>query len=100
MDGQTQQEFLHAVKAALRLTWDDLAERAGLKPRALKTYRMPVTSKDYRKMNGLAREAIANLLEERRSHDQAGHRPQPSPDEAGKVQAARRALREPETSAS
>jgi hypothetical protein len=66
MNEQTQQEFLLAVKSELGLEWDDLAERAGIKPRALKTYRMPPTSKDFRSMPSLARDAIERLLKDSR----------------------------------
>jgi hypothetical protein len=43
MTEMTQQEFLRTVKSELQLEWNDLAVRAGIKPRALKTYRMPPT---------------------------------------------------------
>lgn len=57
-----QQEYLKAAKATLGLTWDDFALKAGINPRALKTYRMPGTSKDFRTMPSLARSAIDRLL--------------------------------------
>jgi len=59
-----QQDFLKAAKEALDLKWDELAERSGISARALKTYRMPETSKDFRHLPGLARAAISRLLEE------------------------------------
>lgn len=62
MTEQTQQEYLQAAKAALGLEWDDFAEKAGIKPRAFKTYRMPSTSKDFRPLPPLARDAVDRLL--------------------------------------
>lgn len=62
MTEQTQQEYLKAAKATLGLEWDDFAEKAGIKPRAFKTYRMPSTSKDFRTLPPLARSAIDRLL--------------------------------------
>lgn len=62
MTEQTQQEYLKAAKATLGLEWDDLAKKAGIKPRALKTYRMPDSSKDHRGLPDLARDAIDRLL--------------------------------------
>lgn len=59
----SQQDFLKAAKAQLGLTWDELAEASGINPRALKTYRMPITSQDYRPMPDLARAAVSRLLE-------------------------------------
>jgi hypothetical protein len=44
MEENEQQAFLRQAKEALGLTWDDLARASGIAPRALKTYRMPVTS--------------------------------------------------------
>ena len=48
---QPQQEFLQAAKASLGLTWDELAEQAGIAPRALKNYRMPDDSQNHRSMH-------------------------------------------------
>lgn len=62
MTEQTQQEYLKAAKAALNVEWDALAAMAGIKPRALKTYRMPATSRDHRSLPDLARRAIDGLL--------------------------------------
>lgn len=64
MTEQTQQEYLKAAKETLGVEWDVLAELAGIKPRALKTYRMPDSSKDHRGMPDLARRAIDGLLAE------------------------------------
>jgi hypothetical protein len=60
---QSQQEFLHAAKAALGLTWDELAEQSGIAPRALKNYRMPDDSQNHRGMPSLARRAVQQLLD-------------------------------------
>lgn len=67
MSNQSQKEFLAQVKKTLeaklgRLTWDEMAIRAKIEPRALKTYRMPQSSEDYRLMPTLARQAIEALL--------------------------------------
>lgn len=45
------------------MTWDELATASGINPRALKTYRMPDTSKDFRPLPDLARAAVARLLD-------------------------------------
>lgn len=62
MEKQSQQDYLKAAKATLDVEWDDLAKMAGIKPRALKTYRMPDSSKDHRRLPDLARRAIDGLL--------------------------------------
>ena len=61
---ESQQAFLHAVKAELGVTWDALAVAAGIAPRALKNYRMPDGSQNHRGMPRLARRAIEQLLTE------------------------------------
>lgn len=61
---QSQQEFLHAAKAALGLTWDELAEQSGIALRALKNYRMPDESQNHRGLPSLARRAVQRLLDE------------------------------------
>jgi hypothetical protein len=58
----SQQELLHAAKSELDVDWDTLALRAGIKPRALKSYRLPASSTGSRAMPDLARAAIADLL--------------------------------------
>lgn len=63
----TQKEYLLGIKSALearigRLTWDELASNAKIEPRALKAYRMPESSADYRTMPALARQALEALL--------------------------------------
>jgi hypothetical protein len=58
----SQQAFLQAAKVALDVGWDTLALRAGIAPRALKSYRLPIDSKGHREMPRLAREAIEDLL--------------------------------------
>jgi hypothetical protein len=60
---ESQQSFLHAAKAELGMTWDVLAVKAGIEPRALKNYRMPDGSQNHRGMPNLARRAIQHLLE-------------------------------------
>lgn len=62
MTEQSQQEYLKAAKVTLDLEWDVLAKMAGIKPRALKTYRMPDSSQDHRALPDLARRAIDGLL--------------------------------------
>lgn len=63
-----QKAYLNDAKKALearlgaKLGWDEFALRAGVEPRALKTYRMPEDSKDYRAMPGVVRQAIELLL--------------------------------------
>ncbi|WP_157378699.1 hypothetical protein [Aliagarivorans taiwanensis] len=57
----SQQEYLKGVKVELGVTWDKLAELANIKPRALKTYRMAETSKDYRVLPPLAKDAIERV---------------------------------------
>lgn len=63
MSDSNQQSFLKAAKEQLGLTWDGLAEASGINARALKTYRMPETSKDFRPLPDLARAAIVRLLD-------------------------------------
>ena len=63
MNQKTQQEYLQAAKADLAkkhpgITWDEFAALCGIEPRAFKTYRMPETSKDYRAMSKLVRDAV------------------------------------------
>jgi hypothetical protein len=65
----SQKNWLIAVKKALSkahlgLTWDDLARMATIEPRALKTYRMPDDSPDYREMPALARRELMRLMEQ------------------------------------
>ena len=67
MSPQSQKDYLASVKKALearfgRLTWDEMAVRASIEPRALKTYRMPQSSVDYRPMPAVARQAVESLL--------------------------------------
>lgn len=63
----SQRDYLQRAKRHLtslhpKLTWDRLAALAGIEPRALKTYRMPDASPDYRVMPKLVRAAIDDLL--------------------------------------
>ena len=62
-----QKDFLAQVKKTLssrgkRMTWDDMARLVGVEPRAMKTYRMPVESADYRAMPRPVRNAIEALV--------------------------------------
>jgi hypothetical protein len=59
---QSQQDYLRAVKDEIGVTWDALAGMAGIEPRALKTYRMPDSSKDYRSLPRLAKDALDRVL--------------------------------------
>lgn len=70
-----------SAKAALshggqRLTWDEFAARVGVESRALKTYRMPAESSDYRTMPKLLVEKIEALVREAVEPDE---RPSSSP---------------------
>lgn len=70
-----QKSFLAAAKMALshgakRLTWDRFAARVGVEPRALKTYRMPAESSDYRTMPKLLIEKIKTLVKEATEPDE------------------------------
>lgn len=66
MADQTQLEFLREAKADLSVTWDELAALADISPRALKTYRLPPTSSEYRGMPKLAKNAIVAVLDRSR----------------------------------
>lgn len=62
-----QKAFLAAAKRALsaggtKLTWDQFAVRVGVEPRAMKTYRMPVGSSDFRTMPRLVVEKIEAMV--------------------------------------
>lgn len=59
---QSQQEFLHAAKRQLGVSWDELADRAQISPRAMKNWRLRDVSANHRKMPALARAAIERLL--------------------------------------
>ena len=62
---QSQKQYLLDIKQKLgNIRWNDLAELSGINPRALKTYRMPETSKDYRSMPLLAFRALQKTLED------------------------------------
>ncbi len=66
MSSQSQQEFLKEIKGELGVTWDELALLSSIKPRALKTYRMPEESKDFRSLNALAKNALIRVVEDQR----------------------------------
>lgn len=69
----TQKDQISQIKKALearfgkKLTWDALAELAGIEPRTFKTYRMPESSADYRQMPALAKQALERLLNQPRA---------------------------------
>lgn len=54
--------FLRQAKAALGVTWDELAKLADIHPRALKTYRMPPSSEDRREMSIHVRRSVEQAL--------------------------------------
>jgi hypothetical protein len=67
MTSHSQQEFLRDAKRQLapaypKLTWDRFAALVGIEPRALKTYRMPNGSSDFRLMPKLVKAAVENLI--------------------------------------
>lgn len=64
---QTQQQFLREAKVLLGCTWDELAARVGVAPRALKTYRMPPSSQDFRAMPEGARRTVVALVQSLRA---------------------------------
>lgn len=57
-----QQDFLKEARARLGVTWDEMAELTGIHPRALKTYRMPDASTNFRIMPSVAYKAVENVL--------------------------------------
>ena len=59
----TQQEFLHAAMAALRMTRGDFATRLGCAKRTLDKWLLPDTSNDYRAMNETIWSLIREILE-------------------------------------
>ena len=84
---QDQKSFLLAAKKALAgagrsITWDQMAPMVDLEPRALKTYRMPENSPDYRSMPRPVRKHIEALLQ---ALDPSAAPPQPAaPAEAAR----------------
>ncbi len=70
MEKQTQKDYLNSAKGRYSglvgqsVTWDRFAELCGIAPRALKTYRMPETSGDYRPMPPLAKQSVDRLLKD------------------------------------
>lgn len=73
-EAQSQQEYLQEAKADLAkkhpaITWDEFAALCGIEPRAFKTYRMPETSKNYRAMSRLVRDAVDRAV---KSHSSKG----------------------------
>ena len=79
-----QKEFLTRAKKALatggkRVTWDEMAVMVGVEPRAMKTYRMPPESADYRTMPRPVRNAIEGLIKGSQGHHLAVQGP-PAPE--------------------
>lgn len=66
MEEMSQQDYLKSVKAELGVGWDELAGLAGIAPRALKTYRMPDGSTNFRGMSPFVRAAIEQVLQAHR----------------------------------
>lgn len=67
-----QKDFLAQAKKALssggkRVTWDEMAVLVGVEPRAMKTYRMPEDSADYRTMPKPVRNAIEALVKSKQA---------------------------------
>ncbi|MDQ1816353.1 hypothetical protein RBA41_23940 [Massilia sp. CCM 9210] len=58
----SQQELLLALKNALDVTWDEVAAHTGIAPRALKSYRLPVSSTGYRGMDKFVRDVAEKAL--------------------------------------
>jgi hypothetical protein len=81
-----QKEFLTRAKKALatrgkRVTWDEMAVMVGVEPRAMKTYRMPPESTDYRTMPRPVRNAIEGLVKGSQGHPLSVEVP-PAPEPA------------------
>lgn len=77
-----QKAFLLVAKDMLSagrrsMTWDEFAKLAAVEPRALKTYRMPVDSNDYRSMPRLLVEKIEGMV--RAANDVKAPTPQDPP---------------------
>ena len=62
MTEQSQQDLLQDVKNALGGTWDDVAARTEITARALKSYRLPPSSKGHRGMDKFTRKAVQDVL--------------------------------------
>lgn len=73
MTERSQQQLLQEVKDALGGTWNDVAARAGIAPRALKSYRLPAASKGYRTMDKFVRRAVQEVLDENKGLEKHGH---------------------------
>lgn len=59
---QTQQEFLQQAKATLGVKWDEFVELTGIDERALKSYRLPASSKGHRNMNKFVKQAVIDAM--------------------------------------
>jgi hypothetical protein len=64
MTERSQQDLLQDLKDALGGTWDDVAIRTQIAVRALKSYRLPSSSKGYRGMDKFVRKAVEDALSE------------------------------------
>jgi hypothetical protein len=62
--------FLKLIKSEMHVKWDELAKLANIHPRALKTYRMPLSSADHRKLPVESRVALFRVLTEFRAKKQ------------------------------
>jgi cation transport regulator ChaB len=62
MAEQSQQDLLQELKEALSGTWDDVAAATKITERALKSYRLPTSSKGYRGMDNFVRKAVEDAL--------------------------------------
>lgn len=64
MAAQPQRELLEQIKAACGGTWEDVAYLTRIKPRTLKSYRLPPDSAGYRGMDLFVRESTEKILAE------------------------------------
>jgi len=64
MTERSQQDLLQDLKVALGGTWDEVAAQTQIAARALKSYRLPASSKGYRGMDKFVRKAVEDALVE------------------------------------
>lgn len=64
MTERSQQNLLQDLKIALGGTWDQVADQTQIAARALKSYRLPPSSKGYRGMDKFVRKAVEDALSE------------------------------------
>lgn len=74
MAERSQQELLQDVKNALggKSTWDDVAARTEISVRALKSYRLPPSSRGHRGMDKFTKKAVLDVLAELRAQANPG----------------------------